>query len=160
MKSTEDLSKKRAEELAPYAPWVRFEIPSDKKSGEYGWWLCARLEECFTALDRRNQYSAEHGFPYNHDEEGGVGMIYVGKYFFIGCKLFWYDGTEFVCTHHGWKTGLLFRDHEDKSSYCVNGIFIVADAFAAFLREKKIPFETFVRLRADRKEISTAKSLV
>ena len=151
------LTPERQAELKPFSPHARFEIPSEKEGREYWYFLCHLLEEMLTQQDARNQYNR-----FSLDEEsgmeGGVGMVHMkGGEFISHFKLYWFDGTWKGKTPETWQKGLLLRNHEDMGSYATHQIFLLADVLASFLKEKKIPFEMFVRHRSDRMEIAKSQ---
>ncbi len=138
-----------------FSPHARFEIPSEREGLEYRHFLTQLLTEMLEAADDRNKYprtieNEESG------QESGVGDVYIKKFYFEGCKLFWYDGLP-GRTPPTWQKGILFRDHRDKGNYTVRSIFLLADAFAEFLATKGIPFRLFVEKRDSREEIGRAR---
>ena len=140
--------------LALYSPYARFEIPSDEEDWHYLEFLEHLLTEMLTQADSKNRYvrafeGTESG------REGGVGGVYIKGKYFVGCKLYWYDGVNHTPTT--WSKGMLLRNHEDMGSYTVRDIFFLADTLAEFLMVKKIPFRLLVRKRSDLQDICRAQ---
>jgi hypothetical protein len=143
----------RGSELKLLSPHARFEIPSEKTGSKYQWWLQALIEECITEVDERNscnfvRLNEESG------SEGGIIGFYANQEFFTGCKLYWYDGTP-NGTPLGYQKGCLFRDHE--YTVTVLQIFLLADAFAEYLKKQQIPFALNARYRSNRVEFCRAR---
>ncbi|MDO8591265.1 MAG: hypothetical protein Q7R65_04825 [bacterium] len=149
------LNPEEEKEFEPYSPHARFEIHSDKEGSHYLVFLDQLLTEMLEQADVRNRYvstfdDVESGL------EGGIGGVYIKGKYFVGCKMYWFDG-EPRRTPTTWLKCMLLRDHEDKGSYTVQAIFFFADSFAEFLTTKQIPFRLLVRKRSDRKEICRAQ---
>ena len=149
------LTPEREAELRPFSPHARFDISSEKQDQEYLWWLETLMSEWLTELDKRNKWNRV-SFDHESGREGGIGSVYLNNEFIVGCKLYWYDGTQ-RGTPFGYGKGCLFRDHEDKGVYTVNQIFLLTDAFAEYLKKRQIPFALNVRHRSDRNEICRTK---
>ncbi len=115
------LTPDRKAYLKPFSPHARFEIPSEKKGSEYLNYLHGLISEMLTKADPRNRWNRV-SFDQKSGIEGGIGSVYLGVDFIVGCKLYWYNGEQ-IDTPCGWQKGCLFRDHEDKSVYTVNQIF-------------------------------------
>ncbi len=113
------------------------------------------MSKWLTELDEKNRWN-RISFDQESGTEGGIGSVYLNGEFIVGCKLYWYDGTQ-RGTPFGYGKGCLFRDHEGKGVYTVHQIFLLTDAFAEYLKKQQIPFVMNMRHRSDRNEICRAK---
>ena len=146
----EKLAPEREAELKPLSPYGRFEIPTDKEGWRYRLYLETLLSEMLAEQGEKYAYNRFTLDP-ESNSEGGIGMLHIKGETIVGCKLYWYDGT-LIGTPCGQKKGLSFRDHEDKGIWTVHQIFLLSDAFAEFLKAKKIPFCLYSRNREGREE--------
>jgi hypothetical protein len=160
MKNDEFLEMLRIERESPYkelSPHARFEIPSKEESWQYINFLISLINEMIGGASKKNRdHFNKVSFDHESGMEGGIGNFYLNSWYFIGCKLYWYDGTP-AHTPCDWKKGLLFRNHEDMGVLTAHGILLVADALAELLKSKEIPFTFFVRKRSGREEFVRAK---
>ena len=145
------ISHERAREISPYSPYARFEIPSTETD-----WLYLRYIEnllvqvIFTADQRKNVFVHPHFEPVS-GEQGELGEFHLLGAVFRGCQLFWFDG-EIRPTGPLWRKGLIFCEDEEATIYTVDQIFLLADMFAGYLTDRKIPFILFVRYRSNQVE--------
>ena len=95
----------------------------------------------------------EEGIPsaeFELDERGGEGsaLVIVNKNQMFGCKLYWQDDVT-LCESLGNRPymGLIFTDHYSASGIaipeCTHQVYIIADAFERFLRERNVVFARY-----------------
>jgi hypothetical protein len=127
--------------MKTWKPRVRFQLPSERQTGEYRIWLYDLLTEFVTWASPKNK-SGWHRISIleENGREGGIEQMYVGEERFFGSKLYAYDGVTRP-NIEGWK-GVMFCDHLDKRSQ-VASIYRFANHLERFLHHKGIPYERF-----------------
>jgi hypothetical protein len=116
--------------------FVEIPQPQIADTRDYRNWLVEDVEVPWIVDFNGN----EHWYP-RHDwnTEGGVGGRF-GRYYFIKCKMYKYDGTNPAFVEGDWrsKRGLLIRDHY--SPIDVVKVKLITDNLVDFLRQRKISF--------------------
>lgn len=143
------LSEERRAFLRLHNPWVRFELPSDFTGNDYRWFITKLLADFVLWLnpEKNAHKSEEMGFGTRNwnNEASGIALVWVRDKFFTHSKMYLYDGEQVNFGNPASWKGVIFYDHREDDCRYGNAIkvFLIADAFEEYLKEKNIPHQRF-----------------
>ena len=134
--------------LDEWTPRAQFHLPSTLSGEEYRMWLDQLLRRFLISADDNYGRSSEFALDCESGHETGISPVCIDGLVFGYSKLYWYDTDP--KNHYSLLPGLLFRDHEQFRSHRTFEIYLLADAFEAFLKREGIPFQRVGQKRDDR----------